>query len=84
MTPSVFSIAKHRAALNQDMGSVTEMLVFSHQRDHSEILNDFIALLLKACQYPRSPKTDFSALVQSYGIWDLEQLRSCIPNNLLW
>lgn len=72
---SVFSAAKHRAALTQGIDSVTEMLVCSHQKDRSEVLNDFIALLLRACQHSQSHKTDFSALVQSYGICSLEQLQ---------
>ena len=62
---SVFSAAKHRAALTQGIDSVTEMLVCSHQRDRSEVLNDSIALLLRACQHSQSHKTDFSAPVQS-------------------
>ena len=74
-SPSVFSVAKHRAALTQGIDSVTEMLVCSHQRDRSEVLNDSIALLLRACQHSQSHKTDFSAPAQSYGICCLERLQ---------
>ena len=61
-----------RPALNKDIRSVTETVVFGPQRDRSEILNDYTTLLLKTCQHPWSSKTDFSAVVGSPSMLSLE------------